>query len=194
MWWSIIWQLSNLGYTKSRSEKERSWIWKAFYQGNYVQFVLNRIRNEFHLRMCFQKAYSTLFHGSGAIEKARPSTVSLEILNMILPIIVWTHICFPPINGISWSNGNSHICLMRNENKDLPRFCSFSCPPFTEKGKMSWCLYWILFGTDGARTRSFRLDRAVLWPIELQSQGNKAYSIHILMISFKPFRFRIAML
>lgn len=28
-------------------------------------------------------------------------------------------------------------------------------------------------GTDGARTRSFRLDRAVLWPIELQSQGNK---------------------
>ena len=27
-------------------------------------------------------------------------------------------------------------------------------------------------GTDGARTRSFRLDRAVLWPIELQSQEN----------------------
>ena len=25
-------------------------------------------------------------------------------------------------------------------------------------------------GTDGARTRNFRLDRAVLWPIELQSQ------------------------
>ncbi|KAK1405918.1 hypothetical protein QVD17_42394 [Tagetes erecta] len=32
-------------------------------------------------------------------------------------------------------------------------------------------------GTDGARTRNVRLDRAVLLPIELQSQGNKKRSI-----------------
>ena len=31
-------------------------------------------------------------------------------------------------------------------------------------------------GTDGARTRNVRLDRAVLLPIELQSQGNKKRS------------------
>jgi hypothetical protein len=33
-------------------------------------------------------------------------------------------------------------------------------------------------GTDGSRTRNFRLDRAVLSPIELQSQQNEVYSIH----------------
>ena len=42
-------------------------------------------------------------------------------------------------------------------------------------------------GTDGARTRSFRLDRAVLWPIELQSQGTTIYSILFFMIWFKKF-------
>lgn len=36
-------------------------------------------------------------------------------------------------------------------------------------------------GTDGARTRSFRLDRAVLWPIELQSQENEVYSLHFFL-------------
>ena len=45
-------------------------------------------------------------------------------------------------------------------------------------------------GTDGARTRSFRLDRAVLWPIELQSQENEikwtptyTYSYDFIQIS-----------
>ena len=53
-------------------------------------------------------------------------------------------------------------------------------------------LFFIGFGyvgTDGARTRSFRLDRAVLWPIELQSRRKKMYSIHVLIILFKPFLF-----
>ena len=36
---------------------------------------------------------------------------------------------------------------------------------------MSFFIGFVSIGTDGARTRSFRLDRAVLWPIELQSQG-----------------------
>jgi hypothetical protein len=49
-------------------------------------------------------------------------------------------------------------------------------------------------GTDGARTRSFRLDRAVLWPIELQSQGTNIYSIYFFMIWFKTFLFRIFVL
>lgn len=47
---------------------------------------------------------------------------------------------------------------------------------FTENGEMNLCMYFFIgfwsVGTDGARTRNFRLDRAVLWPIELQSQEN----------------------
>lgn len=39
-------------------------------------------------------------------------------------------------------------------------------------------------GTDGARTRNFRLDRAVLWPIELQSQENEVYSLQFLFFLF----------
>lgn len=63
--------------------------------------------------------------------------------------------------------------------------------PLHRNKKGSWCLFFIeSAGTDGARTRSFRLDRAVLWPIELQSHGNQVDSIHIpsydfiLIISF----------
>lgn len=52
------------------------------------------------------------------------------------------------------------------------------------------CSGFVSIGTDGARTRSFRLDRAVLWPIELQSQGKSRIAyIHILTISFKLFVF-----
>lgn len=48
-------------------------------------------------------------------------------------------------------------------------------PPFIKRER--WIDAFIgSVGTDGARTRSFRLDRAVLWPIELQSQGNKGSS------------------
>lgn len=43
-------------------------------------------------------------------------------------------------------------------------------------------------GTDGARTRSFRLDRAVLWPIELQSQGNKGSSRKFGSVFIRPYR------
>lgn len=35
--------------------------------------------------------YSIPLHGSGAIEKVRPSAVSLGILNMMLPIITNPH-------------------------------------------------------------------------------------------------------
>lgn len=60
-----------------------------------------------------------------------------------------------------------------------------SLPPFSQKMER-----WIdVFfesgvGTDGARTRSFRLDRAVLWPIELQSQENEVYSLQFLFFLF----------
>ena len=52
---------------------------------------------------------------------------------------------------------------------------------FAKTRAVSWKLgFFDIFigsvGTDGARTRSFRLDRAVLWPIELQSQGNTGSS------------------
>ena len=59
--------------------------------------------------------YST-FHRSGVIEKARPSTVSRGILNLMLTIIVLIHICLSPINriGTSLRNGNYPICLMIN--------------------------------------------------------------------------------
>ena len=42
-------------------------------------------------------------------------------------------------------------------------------------------------GIDGAQTHSFRLDRVVLWPIELQFGGGKMYWIPIFIISFKLF-------
>ena len=33
-------QISNWGYTQSEPEKEIGLIWKVFYQGNYVKFIL----------------------------------------------------------------------------------------------------------------------------------------------------------
>ena len=46
-------------------------------------------------------------------------------------------------------------------------------------------------GTDGARTRNVRLDRAVLLPIELQSQGNKKRSsrnfVFFFILSYQVF-------
>lgn len=90
------------------------------------------------------------------------------------------------------------IFEMKKREKTLPRNVILLFVPFSQKIE-EWIdlfFYWIIgfgsVGTDGARTRSFRLDRAVLWPIELQSPGNKEYSIHILMISVKPFLFRFS--
>lgn len=45
-------------------------------------------------------------------------------------------------------------------------------PPLTEKGKNIDVLIRSV-GTNGARTRSFCLDRAVLWPIELHAYNPK---------------------
>ena len=92
---------------------------------------------------------------------------------------------------------------MRNENEKEGyhyhwEWNSTLCTQFNRKWRDILMFFFFLFfigfgyvGTDGARTRSFRLDRAVLWPIELQSRRNKMYSIHILIISFKPFLFRL---
>lgn len=49
-------------------------------------------------------------------------------------------------------------------------------PPVDRKRREDFDVLIECVGTDGARTRSFRLDRAVLWPIELQSHGNKGSS------------------
>ena len=46
-------------------------------------------------------------------------------------------------------------------------------------------------GTDGARTRSFRLDRAVLWPIELQSQEIRYTASILLGLNSNLFFFRV---
>lgn len=70
------------------------------------------------------------------------------------------------------------------------KFCYLA--PLSKKMKRWIDVFFIGFlsvGTDGARTRSFRLDRAVLWPIELQSQGNKAKRIAYIFLWFhsNPF-------
>lgn len=54
--------------------------------------------------------------------------------------------------------------------------------PFHTRNEFIFFIGFVSIGTDGARTRSFRLDRAVLWPIELQSPGKKLYSILIITI------------
>lgn len=52
--------------------------------------------------MCSREIYGTLFHilfaGSGTIEKTDPVSVSLGILNIMLPRIVLIHVCLSPIN------------------------------------------------------------------------------------------------
>ena len=111
--------------------------------------------------------------------------VSLGIPNLILPIIILIHICLSPINRISTSqrNGNYPIddkCEIKKK-KIKKRDCRWEWnysyfiqkKSFTKNREQSWYIFFIgSVGTDGARTRSFRLDRAVLWPIELQSQVN----------------------
>ena len=139
--------------------------------------------------------YSILLHTrivSSRKKKARPNTVSLGILNIMLPIIVPIHTCLFLRNRYRLMiNANQK----RKKKKDtVGNLILPFVPSLTENGEIYWWIFFIglgSVGTDGARTRSFRLDRAVLWPIELQSRGNKMYSIHILMISFKPFLFRL---
>lgn len=129
---------------------------------------------------------------TGVVEKeTRPNTASLGILNMMLPIIVIVAIHTCPFDTDSRE--------MRNKNEKEGyhshwEWNSTLCTQFNRKWRDILMFFFIGFGyggTDGARTRSFRLDRAVLWPIELQSRRNKTYSIHILIISFKPFLFRL---
>lgn len=72
----------------------------------------------------------------------------------------------------SWERRERKI--HKKKNKDPPlamKFCSLS--PFSQKMERWIDVFFKTVGTDGDRTRSFRLDRAVLWPIELQSQGNE---------------------
>src|SRR5690606_37862330 len=59
--------------------------------------------------------------------------------------------------------------------------------PLAQKKKGgSLCLFFFIesAGTDGARTRSFRLARPVRCPIALQSHGNQARSLHIPSYDF----------
>lgn len=104
-------QTSNLSYTKWKPEKKIFWLWKVFYQSNYLKFILYRTRNEFHLWICFRERYNDMvysillhtryyIHGSRAVKKTRPNPVSLGILNIMLPlpIIVPIHTCLFLLN------------------------------------------------------------------------------------------------
>lgn len=136
--------------------------------------------------MCSREIYGTLFHilfpGSGAIEKSDPVSLSLGILNIMLPRIVLIHVCLSPINRFLVEVIKIFIYLFdekweRKKRSPLGmKSGSILCTSFHRKEGVE-LMYWLIgsVGTDGARTRSFRLDRAVLWPIELQSQGNKGY-------------------
>lgn len=72
-----------------------------------------------------------------------------------------------------------------------------SCSPLTEKGENIDVLIRSV-GTNGARTRSFCLDRAVLWPIELHAynpkkikdlaENRKIYSRSIISYVFESKR------
>ena len=101
-------------------------------------------------------------------------------------------VCAPGKQNIWYS-----ICLilMRNakekRKKDLLGNEILPCPlSHLSQKRKSWIDVFIeSVGTDGARTRSFRLDRAVLWPIELQSQGNKGYSRKLNSFLFLRIRY-----
>lgn len=63
---------------------------------------------------------SISLYGSGGIEKAKFSEVSLRILNMTLPIIVLIHMCLYPSPSILVEEMKMTIfvfALMKNENK-----------------------------------------------------------------------------
>ena len=109
---------------------------------------------------------------------------------MMLPIIavihIW-HIWLSPINQYSlkkWKFPYFFWWKMWKKNKRDPVWNKIKlCYLFSlsqERKRWIDVFFFIGFGsigTDGARTRSFRLDRAVLWPIELQSRGNQVYNI-----------------
>lgn len=48
---------------------------------------------------------------------------------------------------------------------------------------------FVSIGTNRTRTRSFHLDRAVLWPIELQSQGKSCIAYIFLLFHSNPLFF-----
>ena len=79
----------------------------------------------------------------------------------------------------------------KKEGKPLRNSIMLSVPSFTDFMERRIDVLIGSVGTDGARTRSFRLDRAVLWPIELQSQGNKKRSSRnfgfLFILSYQVF-------
>jgi hypothetical protein len=97
------------------------------------------------MRALLQKKYSILFHGSGTIEKTDPGFIGM--LTIMLPIIVLIR-------------PHMFFSYHKEKKKDFffvlgMKFCPW--PPFELIDVFSGSV-----GTDGARTRSFRLDRAVL--------------------------------
>lgn len=82
---------------------------------------------------------------------------SVLVAEMEIPIFVW------------WGE-------TKKLSKRIPEW-NYAICTFTRKMERLIDLVFWSVGTDGARTRNFRLDRAVLWPIELQSQENQVYSL-----------------
>ena len=68
------------------------------------------------------------------------------------------------------------------------RFFFFFFIPFHIRNQLIF-FGFVSIGTDGTRTRSFRLDRAVLWPIELQSQGKSCIAYIFLLFHSNPLFF-----
>ena len=96
--------------------------------------------------MCSREKNSTLFDGPGTIEKSQTSTISLWILNMVIPPIVPTYLCLSPVLVIviwipwfvRWE--------MRNERRILLLgIRSYSLSPlFTENGEINFSIHRIL--------------------------------------------------
>lgn len=127
--------------TENRSKKGYTFYFnlkrKVFYRSNYSNFFLYRTN---YIYVCTPRKHTVLYSipriGSNRKRKSdtQDSTVSLGILNLMLPIIVLIHICLSPINriGTSRRNGNSPICLMisvKRKRKKGPllgiKFCNF---------------------------------------------------------------------
>ena len=127
-------------------------ILKVFCRDNDVKFFCfcivsyNNNKRIPILCMCSGETYeyAIAFHRSEG-KKSQTNTISLGILNMVLPTIVTIYICLSPINQyhLNWSrsNMNSRIfdlfdnkCETKKErNKDSPRIIRFRSPPLHRK-------------------------------------------------------------
>lgn len=159
--WDRLFQISeiiNWGYTKSGQKRIRFSFKNLIYRSNYVKLILYRTNS---IYVCTPGKHTVLystFHRSGVIEKARPSTVSRGILNLMLTIIVLIHICLSPINriGTSLRNGNYPICLMINvkrkrKEEGSPLGIKFCCLYFFSQKIERWIdifFYWICIRRD----------------------------------------------